>query len=80
MSQRLSIDLKKNPEVAELISDMEPGAKVNLTTAIYSKDEQTLVLELEEAEAGTEAADDLESNDDNADDGMPNLGGDDDEE
>ena len=52
MSQRLTIDLKKNPEVADLIADMEVGSYVNLSTSIVAKDEQTLTLELEEATTG----------------------------
>lgn len=49
MAQKITIDLKKNLEVADLVADLEPSAKVFLRTAIASKDEDTLVLQLEEA-------------------------------
>lgn len=66
MSQRLTIDLTKNPEVAQLVSDMEVGAAVKLETTIYSKDEQSLVLELEEADAGDGSKDDGDEAEPNA--------------
>lgn len=67
MSQRLTIDLKKNPEAAQVTADMEVGAKVALYGAIFSKDDQTLVVEMEEIEGDGESAEGIEDNDDNAD-------------
>jgi hypothetical protein len=63
---KLPIDLKKNPEVASLVADMEVGAAVRLETTIKSKDEQTLVLVLESATAG-EATEDEDSEGDETD-------------
>jgi hypothetical protein len=54
MSQRLTIDLNQNPEVKNLVSDMEVSDRVKLETTIVSKDDQTLVVELEEASEGSE--------------------------
>lgn len=52
--QTLTIDLKKNPEVANLVSGMEPGKRIVLQTSIKANDDQTLTLTLESAEAGGE--------------------------
>lgn len=50
--QKLLIDLKKNPEVADLVSTMQPGDKIVLETSIKAKDDQTLTLTMESASSG----------------------------
>lgn len=55
MAQRITIDLTQNPEVKNLVSDMQVSDRVKLETSIVSKDDQTLILELEEADTGSEA-------------------------
>ena len=48
--QTITIDLKKNPDVADLVADMDPGTSICLTTSIKAKDDQTLTLTLDSAE------------------------------
>lgn len=66
-TQRITIDLKKNPKIAELIADLEPADCLYAELTIVSKDEQSLVVEIE---AASETAADLEGKDtdDEADD------------
>ena len=47
--QKLTLDLKKNPEVANLVATMEPGDTIILETSIQAKDDQTLTLSLDSA-------------------------------
>ncbi len=68
---KLPIDLKKNPEVASLVADMEVGATVRLETTIKSKDEQTLVLVLESATAGEATATDDEGDEEESEPKSP---------
>jgi hypothetical protein len=56
--QTITIDLKKNPDVADLIADMDPGAKICLYTGIKAKDDQTLTLTLDSAEQCEDKSDD----------------------
>jgi len=58
MAQILNIDLNKNPEVASLIADMEPGADVFLKTTLKFKDDQTAKLRIEAVAAEPEDLDD----------------------
>ena len=46
-TQRITIDLKKNPKVAEMIADLEPADSLFAELTIVSKDEQSLVVEIE---------------------------------
>jgi hypothetical protein len=65
------IDLKKNPEVAEVVTDLPLGGKIVIHATIKNKDEQTLEYTIEEVEAGSETADttsDAEFADDEDDD------------
>lgn len=48
--QKIQIDLKKNPEIADLVIDLQPGDKILLHTSINELDDQTLGLTIEEAE------------------------------
>lgn len=48
----LTIDLRKNPDIAGLVTDMQPGDPVTLHTTLKHKDEQTLQLTVESAEEG----------------------------
>lgn len=43
----LTIDLQKNPELAALVSDKQPGDWIELRASIKAKDEQTLTVRLE---------------------------------
>lgn len=63
MAQRITIDLTKNPETADVVADLEVGDAVEVNTTIVSKDDQTLVLEVEEVvvgDEGTETPDAME--------------------
>lgn len=48
MKPVVTIDLSKNPDVAALVGDMEPSARVFACFTIKDKDEQTLTLRLSE--------------------------------
>lgn len=50
--QTITLDLKKEPDIAALVADMQPGDPVTLHTTVKAKDDQTLTLTLEEAEEG----------------------------
>lgn len=50
------IDLKKNPEIADLLTDMQPGQRVYACLTIRDKNDQLANLRLEEV---TERAEDL---------------------
>lgn len=63
-TQRITIDLKKNPKVAELIADLEPADCLYAELTIVSKDDQSLVVEIE---AASETAADLEGKDESED-------------
>lgn len=44
----ITVDLTKSPEIAELVSDMSPGAKVYGCFTVKSRDDQTLTLRIAE--------------------------------
>lgn len=46
--QSLTVDLNKNPEVKDAIADCEPGEELCIHCTIKSKDDQTLVVTMEE--------------------------------
>lgn len=48
--QNITIDLKKTPEIADAVADMEPGDAVALHGTIKSLDDQTLVVTVDELE------------------------------
>ena len=50
--QVLQIDLLKNPEVKDLVTDLQPGDAIKLHCSIKALDDQTLTLTLDEAEEG----------------------------
>lgn len=54
--QTLSIDLKKNADVASIVAGLEPGTELNLKGTIKSLDEQTLTVTLDEVEAPESSA------------------------
>jgi hypothetical protein len=54
----VQIPLDKNPDVAALVAEMEPGTPVYGAFTLKSRDEQTLVLRIEDMEA---SADELPS-------------------
>lgn len=47
--QDISIDLRRNPELADLLVDMKPGDKIYLCTSIKNLDDQTADLTIEGA-------------------------------
>ena len=67
-TQRLAIDLERNEELAVLVADLEPGAKLEATLSIVARDDKTLTVEVESVEecGGGEKAKDEEA--DEADD------------
>lgn len=62
--QRLTLDLSKNKELADLISDMEPGETIYAELSIVAKDDQSLTTEVE---AVGSSPDDLNETDDETD-------------
>ncbi len=46
--QIVAVDLKKNPEVADLLVDKQPGDRVYACFTIRDKDENTANLRIEE--------------------------------
>jgi len=54
--QSLTIDLKKNPAIADLVQTMQPGDYVDLITSIKALDDQTLTLTVTSAREGSEPA------------------------
>lgn len=51
MSAVLTIDLTKNPEVAALVADMQPGDKVYGCFTIKDRDDQSLNIRIKEMAA-----------------------------
>lgn len=67
--QRLTIDLKSNPKVADLVADLEPSEKIDATLVIVAKDDQTLTVDLEGVhEHDASMVDDEDTADGGADD------------
>lgn len=54
--QTLIVDLRKNPEIATFVKDMEPGDGIALYGTIKSNDEQTLAVTV--SEVGDDKPDD----------------------
>jgi hypothetical protein len=50
--ETLTIDLKKNPDIADLVKTMQPGDPVDLHTSIKAADDQTLTLTVRSASEG----------------------------
>jgi hypothetical protein len=50
--ETLTIDLKKNPDIADLVKTMQPGDPVDLHTSIKGLDDQTLTVTVREASEG----------------------------
>lgn len=50
--ETLTIDLKKNPDIADLVKTMQPGDAVDLHTSIKGLDDQTLTVTVREASEG----------------------------
>lgn len=70
--QSLPIDLKKNPDIADLVATMQPGDRIDLHTLIKAKDDQTVTLTIEDASEGKDPEDEDAPKGDNlgsADDG-----------
>lgn len=47
-TQRLSIDLERNEELARIVADLEPGSKLDAVLSIVARDDKTLTVEVEE--------------------------------
>lgn len=58
--QTLTIDLKKNPDIADLVKLMQPADLIDLHTSIKALDDQTLTLTVESASEGKEEDEDDE--------------------
>lgn len=75
MSTVVTIPLDKNPEVSDLVQDMQPGDRVYGCFTIKSKDEQSLELRISEmAESRDELPDGKESYDEDSDSGEVDEG------
>jgi len=68
MSAISTIDLTKNPDVAALVADMQPGQKVYACFTIKDRDDQTLNIRLKEMAATCDELKDSDSEDDEEDD------------
>lgn len=67
--QTIVVDLTRQPEIADLVADMEPGDTVTLRTSIKSKDDQSLLLTVETATGKARDPDkDVETHGDDDDD------------
>lgn len=71
--QTVDINLKQNPEIADLVASLDPGAKIMLHTSLKSKDDQTATLTIESAEEGEIAESDAESDTDDTDESAIGL-------
>lgn len=56
--QVLQIDLKKEPEIADLIQTMQVGDRLDLHASIKAMDDQTLTVTIDGAKEGEEPEDD----------------------
>lgn len=52
-TQRLTLDLEQNDDLAKLVADMEPGDQLSATLSIVAKDDKTLTVDLEEVSEGS---------------------------
>ena len=52
--QVITVDLKKNPEIADFVADKEPGDSVCLYGTIKSLDDQSLAITVDEIEEDNE--------------------------
>lgn len=59
----IQVDLKANPEVADLISDMEMGKSVSFVTSLKSKNDSLAEFTLTRAEEGPEDEDEEDGDD-----------------
>ena len=63
----INIDKAKNPDIAELVADKEPGAKIDLHTSIKENNDQNVSFTVEECSEGKKP-DDEESDEASPDD------------
>lgn len=68
----INVDLTKNPELAALVADMEPGDWITLDASIKSADGQTLVARLERCDT-CEKPDDAEYDEEDEEDDAPGM-------
>lgn len=62
--ETLTIDLKKNPDIADLVKTMQPGDAVDLHTSIKGLDDQTLTVTVREASEGKPFEEDEDEDED----------------
>lgn len=74
MSTVVSIPLDKNPEVSDLVQDMQPGDRVYGCFTIKSKDEQSLELRISEMAGSKDELPDGKERDEDDDSGEVNEG------
>lgn len=68
MSSVVTIPLDKNPEVADLLTDMQPGDRVYACFTIKSKDDQTANLRISEMARTKDELPDASEYDEDAED------------
>ena len=68
MSTTVTIPLDKNPEVADLVTDLSPGDKVYGRFSIRAKDDQSLELRIEEMAATRDELSEKDHDSDEEDD------------
>lgn len=64
----VTVDLTKNPELAALVADKQPGDWIALKASVKARDDQTLTLRLEECDDcdKPKSDDDADGGDDDA--------------
>lgn len=70
MPSVIPIDLTKNPDVAALVADKEPGSEVYGCFTIKSRDDQTLELRIKGMAATCDELKDLEDDDEDEETGQ----------
>lgn len=75
MSQVVALDLNKNPDLKDLIADMEAGAAIDLHCSLRRKDDQTVEVRIQSASAGEEEEKDEETGDMEDSEDVDEMGG-----
>ncbi len=73
----VAIDLNANAAVKDFAMDKEPGDLIALQCSIVSKDEQTMVVRINDVEEGTEKESDSEDSGENGEESSAADAGDD---
>jgi hypothetical protein len=72
-TQRFSVDLERNEDLAKIVVDVEPGEKLKATLSVVSKDDKTLVVELDEVEEPDGVVSEADDEDEDEDDDFPAM-------